>query len=94
MTTFRRELSTALASSRAIGHTRCPWKGRASYYSVESNGQINPDAAWYYPRPWPLARRLKGYVAFWNGATVQEHSPKGSERLTRMHRALQGGPQD
>jgi uncharacterized protein (DUF427 family) len=56
-------------------HTRCPWKGRASYYSVESNGQVNTDAAWYYPKPWPLARRIKGYVAFWNGVTVQERSP-------------------
>src|SRR2546425_9173501 len=32
-------------------HTTCPWKGEASYYDVEVNGQVNKDAAWYYPAP-------------------------------------------
>jgi uncharacterized protein (DUF427 family) len=27
----------------------CPWKGTASYYTLEVAGQQNPDAAWYYP---------------------------------------------
>jgi uncharacterized protein (DUF427 family) len=30
-------------------HTTCPWKGLASYYHIEVNGQVNRDAAWYYP---------------------------------------------
>ena len=29
----------------------CPWKGTASYYSLEVDGQTNPDAVWYYPEP-------------------------------------------
>lgn len=32
-------------------HTTCPWKGEASYYDIEVNGQVNKDAAWYYPSP-------------------------------------------
>ena len=28
-------------------HTVCPWKGTASYYSLEVNGETNADAAWY-----------------------------------------------
>ena len=32
-------------------HTTCPWKGIASYYDVVVDGQINKDAAWYYPHP-------------------------------------------
>jgi len=48
----------------------CPWKGLASYYSVVVDGRTNPDAAWYYPRPTPLARRVKGRVAFWHGVEV------------------------
>jgi len=30
-------------------HTVCPWKGTASYYDVVVNGEVNGDAAWYYP---------------------------------------------
>ncbi|MDP9048451.1 MAG: DUF427 domain-containing protein, partial [Bacteroidota bacterium] len=30
-------------------HTTCPWKGLASYYSLDVDGMKNPDAAWYYP---------------------------------------------
>ncbi|MGH8115151.1 MAG: DUF427 domain-containing protein [Rhodanobacteraceae bacterium] len=55
----------------------CPWKGLAHYYSVTANGDVNPDAAWYYPRPSPLARRIKNHVAFWNGVTV-EGEPEGA----------------
>jgi uncharacterized protein (DUF427 family) len=32
-------------------HTVCPWKGTASYYTIEVDGQRNADAAWYYPTP-------------------------------------------
>jgi uncharacterized protein (DUF427 family) len=57
------------------GPTRslCPWKGIARYYTIHANGQTNPNAAWYYPRPWPLARILgiKDHVAFWNGVTIE-----------------------
>ncbi len=53
-------------------HSTCPWKGRASYYSVEVNGEINKDAAWYYPEPKDAAHRIRGYVAFWKGVEVQE----------------------
>jgi uncharacterized protein (DUF427 family) len=53
-------------------HTRCPWKGRASYYNVVVNGEVNPDAAWTYPKPTFLARGIKGHVAFWRGVQVQE----------------------
>lgn len=27
--------------------TRCPWKGQASYYSLDVDGRLNQDAAWY-----------------------------------------------
>ncbi len=57
----------------------CPWKGLAHYYSVTANGEVNPDAAWYYPRPSPLARRIKNHVAFWNGVTV-EGEPEGASQ--------------
>jgi uncharacterized protein (DUF427 family) len=52
-------------------HTVCSWKGTASYYNVEVNGEINKDAAWYYPAPFEAAKQIAGYVAFWKGVQVQ-----------------------
>ena len=52
-------------------HTVCGWKGTASYYTLDVNGQTNPDAAWYYPEPKAAARKIAGYVAFWKGVQVE-----------------------
>ena len=52
--------------------TVCPWKGTASYYSLEVDGQLNPDAAWYYPSPKPAAEQITGRFAFWRGVTVTD----------------------
>jgi uncharacterized protein (DUF427 family) len=51
-------------------HTTCGWKGIASYFTVEANGERNPDAAWFYPQPKDAAKEIAGYVAFWNGVKV------------------------
>jgi len=50
--------------------TTCGWKGVASYYSLEVDGQSNPDAAWYYPEPKPAADNIQGRVAFWRGVKI------------------------
>ncbi len=52
-------------------HTTCPWKGEASYHDVVVNGEVNKDAAWYYPEPKQAANDIKGRVAFWRGVTVE-----------------------
>lgn len=51
-------------------HTNCPWKGVASYYSLEVDGAKNEDAAWYYPAASELAKQIEGYVAFWKGVEI------------------------
>ncbi|TLY30108.1 MAG: DUF427 domain-containing protein [Nitrospirae bacterium] len=51
--------------------TTCPWKGEASYYDIEVNGQLNKDAAWYYPSPKKAAQQIAGHVAFWKGVKVE-----------------------
>ena len=50
--------------------THCPWKGEASYYDVVVDGEINKDAAWYYPEPKEAAAAIRGRVAFWKGIEV------------------------
>jgi uncharacterized protein (DUF427 family) len=52
-------------------HTTCPWKGVASYYDVVAGGEVNEDAAWYYPEPKEAAKEIKGRVAFWRGVRVE-----------------------
>lgn len=52
-------------------HSVCPWKGTASYYDIEVNGQVNRGAAWYYPSPKPAAANITGYIAFWRGVQVE-----------------------
>jgi uncharacterized protein (DUF427 family) len=48
----------------------CPWKGTASYYTLEVDGKQNPDAAWCYPETKPDADQIKGRIAFWKGVQV------------------------
>jgi len=48
------------------------WKGEASYYNVVVGGEVNEDAAWYYPEPSQMAARIKDHVAFWRGVKVEE----------------------
>jgi uncharacterized protein (DUF427 family) len=50
----------------------CPWKGVASYYTVEVDGARDANAAWTYRHPSPLARRIKNHVAFWGSVAVAE----------------------
>jgi len=53
-------------------HTTCPWKGVASYYSLNVHGKENRDAAWFYPEPKQAAINIKNYVAFWKGVTISK----------------------
>ncbi len=53
-------------------HSVCPWKGKASYYSIEVDGKVNEDAAWYYPEPKEAAKQIKSRVAFWRGITIEK----------------------
>lgn len=49
----------------------CPWKGLATYYDIEVNGETNKAAAWVYKNPKSAANNIKNYVAFWKGVKVE-----------------------
>jgi uncharacterized protein (DUF427 family) len=46
-------------------HTRCPLKGRASYWTISAGGKTSQDAAWAYLKPIRAASALRGFVAFY-----------------------------
>jgi uncharacterized protein (DUF427 family) len=50
--------------------THCPWKGDASYYTIEVEDEANADAAWYYAEPMEAAKQILNRVAFWHGVEV------------------------
>jgi uncharacterized protein (DUF427 family) len=52
-------------------HTVCPWKGKASYYTLASGDQVSPDAVWFYPEPKPHAAAVRDRVAFWKDVKVE-----------------------
>ncbi|MCG8373170.1 MAG: DUF427 domain-containing protein [Balneolales bacterium] len=52
--------------------TTCPWKGVASYYTIEVDGSENKDAAWYYPETSSAAKPIEGMVAFWKGVIIED----------------------
>lgn len=53
-------------------HTVCSWKGTASYYDVVVGGEVNQEAAWYYPTPKDAAKNITNYIAFWRGVEVEK----------------------
>lgn len=46
--------------------SRCPYKGLASYWSVQTNGEIHEDIVWAYPEALPESHRLPGTLCFYN----------------------------
>ena len=47
-------------------HTQCPYKGVASYGSVEAGGRRVEDLMWYYPDPIPAVGKIKDDPCFFN----------------------------
>ncbi|HEX3005657.1 MAG TPA: DUF427 domain-containing protein [Angustibacter sp.] len=52
-------------------HTVCPWKGTASYFTLEHDGALSKDAVWYYAEPKAAAADIAGRVAFWKDVVVE-----------------------
>ena len=47
-------------------HTMCPYKGEASYFSVEVNGNLYEDIVWTYPSPITASEEIAELVSFYN----------------------------
>ncbi|NJC69041.1 DUF427 domain-containing protein [Planosporangium thailandense] len=46
--------------------THCPYKGTATYWSVEVNGRVHPDLVWTYRTPLPESQKIAGLACFYN----------------------------
>ena len=52
---------------RRTAHTsRCPFKGRASYWTLEIGGQVYENVAWSYEDPIRGAEAIAGLMAFYD----------------------------
>lgn len=47
-------------------HTICPYKGVASYYSIQTAEGLEENLVWYYPEPFPESIKITDAVAFYN----------------------------
>lgn len=46
--------------------TRCPYKGKARYWSARVGDRLYPDIVWSYPEPIPECPKIAGRLAFFN----------------------------
>ena len=51
----------------------CPYKGEASYWSLDADGADVPDLAWSYEKPYEAVSEITGHLAFYpDKASVRE----------------------
>ena len=70
-------------------NTQCPYKGIASYHSVEAGGEIKDALVWYYPNPIPAAADIKDLLCFFNEKVDLEVDGEVQQRPTRSGRSEQ-----
>lgn len=80
---FPREAVNSELLEESKHRSFCFWKGVARYYSIEVDGELNRDAAWYYSKPRRAAAKIKGRIAFWRGVEVIRLV--GPAKLARSH---------
>lgn len=54
---------TLLKPTTHVSH--CPYKGDASYFSIEASGRTAENAVWSYQQPFPAMAEIKDYLAFY-----------------------------
>jgi uncharacterized protein (DUF427 family) len=46
--------------------TRCPYKGTAGYWSVDTGHGVHRDLVWIYRAPLPESQKIAGLACFYN----------------------------
>jgi uncharacterized protein (DUF427 family) len=64
-------------------HSRCAYKGEASYFHVRVNGTLHEDLIWFYPDPAYDGARIQDLLCFWNERVDIEIDGELQERPSR-----------
>jgi uncharacterized protein (DUF427 family) len=51
--------------ARTAHKTHCPYKGDASYFSLQIGGKTVENAVWSYEAPYPAMHEIAGHLAFY-----------------------------
>jgi uncharacterized protein (DUF427 family) len=51
--------------TKSVHKTYCPFKGEASYWTVDLGGKRAENVVWSYEAPYDEVARIKGYMAFY-----------------------------
>jgi len=62
---FPRQDVDPAALDRTAHSSRCPWKGEASYFTLQAGGEQVVNAAWSYEQPIEAAAAIAGHIAFY-----------------------------
>jgi uncharacterized protein (DUF427 family) len=55
-----------MSALEASAHrTYCPYKGDASYFTINAGGRSAANAVWSYEQPFPAMDAIKDYLAFY-----------------------------
>ncbi|HLY78396.1 MAG TPA: DUF427 domain-containing protein [Caulobacteraceae bacterium] len=70
--------------SRTAHSTHCPYKGDASYFTLDMDGRIAENAVWTYETPYPAMETIRDYLAFYpNQVEIREIGAAGSPDAVR-----------
>ena len=59
--------------TRTAHTTHCPYKGDASYFSINVGGKTIENAIWTYERPFDAVSQIAGHLAFYpSKVTIEE----------------------
>ena len=47
-------------------NTTCPFKGKASYWTIEAGDSVEENVAWSYETPYDEMAQIKNYIAFYD----------------------------
>jgi len=67
----RRDIAMALLD-RSDTTSVCPYKGKASYFSIQTESELIKDAAWSYETPKDGVTEIAGHLAFHPDRAVVE----------------------